>query len=57
MTSIIIPEIEEGIEKILLMQWYKQPGDYITVGESLAKFSCEGIEFDLFQKRKVPLKN
>lgn len=34
MTSIIIPEIEEGIEKILLVQWYKQPGDYITVGES-----------------------
>ncbi|PEZ72713.1 biotin/lipoyl-containing protein [Bacillus sp. AFS017274] len=56
MTSIIIPEIEEGIEKILLMQWYKQPGDYITVGESLAKFSCEGIEFDLFSEKEGTLK-
>ncbi|NCT35601.1 hypothetical protein GTW56_02875 [Bacillus sp. EB93] len=56
MTSIIIPEIEEGIEKILLVQWYKQPGDYITVGESLAKFSCEGIEFDLFSEKEGTLK-
>ncbi|MCY8938494.1 biotin/lipoyl-containing protein [Peribacillus frigoritolerans] len=56
MTSIIIPEIEEGIEKILLVQWYKQPGDYITVGEGLAKFSCEGIEFDLFSEKEGTLK-
>ncbi|MCK1986228.1 MULTISPECIES: biotin/lipoyl-containing protein [Peribacillus] len=56
MTSIIIPEIEEGIEKILLVHWYKQPGDYITVGESLAKFSCEGIEFDLFSEKEGTLK-
>ena len=57
MTSITIPKIEEGIEKILLMQWYKQPGDYIKVGETLAKLRHEDIEFDLFSDKEGTLKD
>ena len=56
MTSITIPEIGEGIEKILLVQWYKQPGDYIAEGDSLVKLSYEDIEFDLFSEMEGILK-
>src|SRR3954471_20827629 len=54
--SVTIPEIEVGIEKVLLIQWYKQPGDYIAVGDSLVKLSCEDIEFDLFSEMEGILK-
>ncbi|MCI2255256.1 hypothetical protein L2D08_12850 [Domibacillus sp. PGB-M46] len=56
MTSITIPELGEEIEKILLVQWYKQPGDYVTVGDTLAKFNSDGIEFDLFSETEGTLK-
>ncbi|WP_050183868.1 biotin/lipoyl-containing protein [Domibacillus robiginosus] len=56
MTSITIPELGEDIEKILLVEWYKQPGDYVTVGDALAKFSSEDIEFDLFSETEGTLK-
>ncbi|MDM5332962.1 biotin/lipoyl-containing protein [Ureibacillus composti] len=57
MTSITVPKIEEGVEKILLMHWYKKPGDYIVVGEALAKFKHEDIEFDLFSEKEGTLKD
>ncbi|MET1029832.1 biotin/lipoyl-containing protein [Domibacillus tundrae] len=56
MTSITIPELGEGIENVLLVQWYKQPGDYIAVGDALAKLSSEDIEFDLFSETAGTLK-
>ncbi|OMP66275.1 biotin/lipoyl-containing protein [Domibacillus epiphyticus] len=56
MTSITIPELGEDIEKVLLVQWYKQPGDYISVGDALAKFSSGDIEFDLFSETEGTLK-
>lgn len=56
MTSITIPELGEGIENVFLMQWYKQPGDYIAAGDALAKLSSEGIQFDLFSETEGTLK-
>ncbi|OAH52820.1 MULTISPECIES: biotin/lipoyl-containing protein [Bacillaceae] len=56
MTSIIIPELEKGIEEVLLVQWYKQPGDYIAMGDYLAEISNEEIRLDLFSEREGILK-
>lgn len=56
MTSITIPELGEDIEKVLLVQWYKQPGDYIKIGDALAQFSSDDIRFDLFAEIEGILK-
>lgn len=47
MTSIILPELGEGIKKATVSYWYYKTGDVVKEGEDLVELTTDKATFNL----------
>ena len=45
--EVVMPAVGVGMQEGVLMRWYKQPGDRISVGEAIAEIETDKTTMDL----------